>query len=108
MGITLQFTAFGPLLRRGIRVRYEVIRKSDITDQLTDADILRDTTSGGLAGTIRSACNHFDAATRAAAQRLSLVLDHYGNLAVLPYDDETASLMKFTNELMGTYKARHH
>ena len=104
LGITLQYAAFGPLLTREYAV-YEVIRKSDITDLLVDADILRDTTFSGLAGTIRSACNHFDAATRAAAQRLSLVLDHYGNLAVLPYDDETASLMKFTNELMGTYKA---
>ena len=104
LGIAILFTTFQQLLGKEYAV-YEVIRKSDITDLLVDADILRDTTFSGLAGTIRSACNHFDAATRAAAQRLSLVLDHYGNLAVLPYDDETASLMKFTNELMGTYKA---
>ena len=54
LGITLQYAAFGPLLTREYAV-YEVIRKSDITDLLVDADILRDTTFSGLAGTIRSA-----------------------------------------------------
>jgi hypothetical protein len=104
LGVSTLFSTYNPLLASEYKV-YEVIRKSEYTDTVTDGDILRDTTFSGMAGTVRSGCNHFDAAIRAAAQRLCLVLDHYGNLAVLPYDEETASLMKFIDELRGRYAA---
>lgn len=103
LGVATQLAAYQQLLAREFAV-YEVIRKSDITDLLTDGDIERDTTFSGVTGTIRSACNHFNPAVRAAAQRLSIVLDQYGNLAVLPYDDETAAIMKFTDELLGRHE----
>ena len=102
LGVAPLFALYEQMLAREYAV-YEVIRRSDFTDPITDADIERDTTFSGVAGTIRSACNHFDVSVRASAQRLCLVLDHYGNLAVLPYDEETAALMKFIDELRGRY-----
>lgn len=102
LGVTSLFAQYEQMLAREYAV-YEVIRKSDITDLLTDGDIVRDTTFNGLDDTIDGFCNHFDAAIRAAGQRLRIVLDQYGTLTNLPYDVETAKLMKLIDELRLNY-----
>jgi hypothetical protein len=80
-----------------------VVRGSVMTDELVLADARRDDTFSGMAGTVRSAMNHFDPGIRAAADRLSLLLDTYGNLALKPYDQETASIVKLVSELRNGY-----
>jgi len=77
--------------------------KSALTDNLTDADILRDTTYKGILDTVKAAHNHFDETKQAAAKRLLVVLDAYGNVADKPYDEETGALTKLTDELLNTY-----
>lgn len=82
-----------------------VLRGSAITDDLTDADAARDTTVRGLAGTVKSAINHFDPETRSSAFRLKKLIDSYGNMAEKPLDQETASIIKLVEELEGQYAA---
>ncbi len=82
-----------------------VVRGSVITDELSVVDNERDTLFSGLSGTIKSALNHYDAEIRAAASRLKLLLDTYGNLSTKPYDQETAAIIKLVDELEGPYAA---
>jgi len=82
-----------------------VIRKSAITDELTNADALRDATFSGLAGTVKSAQNHFRPNIRAAAVRLQYVFDSFGNLSEKPYIQETAAISKLVYELQNSYSA---
>ena len=82
-----------------------VVRGSVLTDGLFVADSERDNTFSGLAGTIKSALNHFDPETRAAASRLKLLFDTCGNLATKPYDQETAAIIKLVSDMEGAYAA---
>lgn len=82
-----------------------VVQGSVITDELFVADSERDNTSSGLAGTIKSALNHFNPEMRAAANRLKLLFGTYGNLAKKPYDQETAAIIKLVSDLESAYEA---
>lgn len=77
----------------------EIIRKSAITTDLVEADVTRDSILKGLAYAVRSAQNHFDANKRAAAARLMIVVEQYGNIARKPYDEETASITNFLQDM---------
>lgn len=82
-----------------------VVQGSALTDELFDVDSSRDSLFSGLSGTIKSAINHFDHEKKAAANRLKLLLDTYGNLTIKPYDQETAAIIKLVDELEGSYAA---
>lgn len=82
-----------------------MLRSSDITGDLSEMDRMRDATFSGISGTINSAHNHYDANVRKAADRLSLLLDTYGDVPHKPYDQETSSIVKLVAELEGTYAA---
>ncbi|MGC3979113.1 MAG: DUF6261 family protein [Paludibacteraceae bacterium] len=77
----------------------EIIRKSASTEQITDADIARDETFRGFADAVKSAAKHFNTEKKAAAKRLQIIFDHYGNIARKPYDEETASIYNFLQEI---------
>ena len=83
----------------------EIIRKSATTKQIEEADAVRDQMYRGFVDAIKSALNHFWVPKREAAERVQIVIDHYGNIARKPYDDETASLFNFIQEMNGTYAA---
>jgi hypothetical protein len=83
----------------------EVIRKSATTEQIAEADNARDTVFRGLAEAVKSSLYHFDIGKREAAKRLQTVLSHYGNIARKSYDEETASIYNFLQELNGAYAA---
>jgi hypothetical protein len=82
----------------------EKIRKSRMTPQIAELDKQRDTTFRGLVQTIESHKNHFDSAKRNAAESLQPVLKHYGNLAIKPYNEETAGINNFLQELRENHK----
>lgn len=82
-----------------------VLRSSAITDDLVVADDRRDSIYSGVAGTIRSALNHFKPEIRAAAARLQKLFDSYGNISEKPYDQETAAIYKLVEELQSHYRA---
>jgi hypothetical protein len=82
---------------------FRKIAKSAITADVEAADQLRDTTFRGLTGSNKAALNHYDAETGAAARRLKVLFDTYGNLAVKPLNEETSALYNLLQELTGAY-----
>lgn len=82
-----------------------VIRKSAITESVTDADTQRDITFKGLADTIKVAVQHYNAQVQAAAKRVKIVFDTYGNVTRKPYDEESAAITNILQELQGKYAA---
>lgn len=81
----------------------DVVHGSAFTDELNKADALRDATFSGLAGSIKSAVNHFKPEIKAAAVRLQKLFDSYGNISLKPNDQKTAAIIKLTNDLQGDY-----
>ena len=83
----------------------EIIRKSAITMQLAESDTTRDGTLSGFNGAVKSALKHFDPLKCEAAKRVQIVIDTYGNMARKSYDDQTASIYNFLQEMNGKYAA---
>jgi hypothetical protein len=81
----------------------EKLLKSGYTQVIIDADAQRDDVFRGLTTAVQSASFHYDPVRREAATELSLVLDHYGNLAVRPYNEETAAIGNLIQDLRGRY-----
>lgn len=75
------------------------ITTSALTAKINDTDRSRDTLFSGMAGHVRSCLNHFDPTKRDAAERLIIVLNTFGNVAVRSHDEETAAVYKLTEEL---------
>lgn len=81
----------------------DVVRKSAITEDLTIADILRDSTYRGLVGTVKAALSHYNTELRASATRIQVVFDNFGNIAVKPYEKETVAINQLVMDLLVTY-----
>jgi hypothetical protein len=81
----------------------ETIRKSGITIQISDLDKKRDDTFRGLITVITSYKHHFESTKRDDFNSLSPVLSHYGNLAKKPYNEKTAGIYNFIQELRENY-----
>jgi hypothetical protein len=79
-----------------------IIRKSVLSDELETVDQPRDNTFRGSVDSVKSALNHFDANVKKAASKVMVVLNSFGNVAALPYDEETIAIRKLATELRGT------
>ena len=69
-----------------------IVNASELTAKMVDADAVRDGIFRGLKSAVRSGLEHFDAQKRAAAERVWLVLENYGDIAAKPYTEETAAI----------------
>jgi hypothetical protein len=83
------------------REALDVVRKSAATEELVDADGARDETFRGLSDVVRASTRHYDESARAAAHRLAVVLDGYGNVGRKPYDEQTAAVAALLDYLRG-------
>ena len=83
----------------------DVIRKSALTGNLVGADDYRDGLGRGLVYTVKGATSHFDPVKKAAATRLMVALDHYGNIGRKSYDEQTAAINSLVNDLNTGYAA---
>jgi hypothetical protein len=81
----------------------EKLLKSGYTATIVLLDGQRDDVFRGLAAAVDSAAHHFDPVMREAAEALKPLWDHYGNLAVRPFNEETAALINFMQELRGKF-----
>ena len=81
----------------------EPIRKSIHSDELSSKDKERDGVFRGFRDSVRAACNHYSLEVRDAAEKLWIVFDHYGNLATLSYNEETASIVNFIVDMRTNY-----
>lgn len=102
LGIEPQFLAYLPLYDNECDA-IDYVRKSDITDALTDSDAGRDNTYRGFADYIKSACNHYIPEMKQAASRVQIVIDEHGNIAAKTYDKETAAIISLISKLNQHY-----
>jgi len=102
LGIESQFLAYLPLYDNECDA-IDFVRKSDITDPLTDSDGDRDYTYRGFADYIKSACNHYIPEMKLAARRVQIVIDEHGNIAAKTYDKETAAIISLISKLNQDY-----
>jgi hypothetical protein len=98
LGIQALYTVYQAAVANE-NVSLDVLRKSAITEHLYDADNIRDHTFSGIVSVVKAAAHHFKPEIKAAALRVQVLLDSYGNIAIKPYDQETASITKFISEL---------
>ena len=78
----------------------DVIRRSELTAEIMEKDHERDRLWRGLADTVKGYLNHFDPDKRHAAEKLEVILEHYGNIAAKSLDEETAAIEDLHRELI--------
>lgn len=81
----------------------ELIVKSAFTDKIAEFDLSRDSIFRGTRDIVTIYCNHFNIEKKEMALRLKIVFDHYGNISVLSYGEETASINNLCAELETNY-----
>jgi hypothetical protein len=81
------------------KATFEVIRKSELTGHIEIKDHIRDDIGRGAAAYVDANTHHFDADTRASAQSLKIVFDHYKNMSTRSYDDQAALTSDLIAEL---------
>jgi hypothetical protein len=79
------------------------ITKSEFTSTIVQLDEKRDNTFRGLVATAKAALFHYEDDKRAIAKKIVDLFDHYGNLAVKSYNEETASIYNLLQDLRGDY-----
>lgn len=84
----------------------DLIRHSKFTAEIEEQDARRDAVYRGFADTVKGATKHFDPARAEAARGLQSLLDHYGNIADKPANDETAAIDDLLRELSGGYQTQ--
>jgi hypothetical protein len=80
------------------------IMKSALTENIQAADLKRDLTFRGLAGTNKYAAFHCRPEVVAAAKRLQVVFDAYGNVANKSLNKETSAVYNLLQDLNGKYE----
>ncbi|MEI8048106.1 MAG: DUF6261 family protein [Bacteroidota bacterium] len=104
MNIQAAYAAYLPVFAdEGIAL--DVIRKSAVTDDIAQADTLRDSTFRGFSDAVKSAGRHFNPAVKQAAARMQVVLGQYGNLTTKSYNEETAAISSLLTDLTTTAAA---
>ncbi|MFZ4548865.1 MAG: DUF6261 family protein, partial [Bacteroidales bacterium] len=71
---------------------------SMLTDDIAEADDLRDNTFIGLCDAIKSAGRHFRPEVQQAASRLQVIIGNHSNLIRKSYDEETAAINSLIND----------
>jgi hypothetical protein len=98
LGIQPQYNPYKTLLQVEVDL-LDVIRKSEYTGEISDQDRVRDSIFRGFSDAVKSTLNHFNDDKRKAAEKMSLVLEHYGNIAAKAFDQETAAIDDLLREL---------
>lgn len=80
-------------------IALEAIVKSDMTQQISDIDLHRDTIYKGLLDAQKAASRHFNPDIVEATRKLNIVFAQYGDLTRLPYNEETGKIYNLLQEL---------
>jgi len=75
------------------------ILKSPITAQIHEADKKRDEAYKGLAAFNKAMLLHSDRTIRAAAERVQIVIDTYGNVVNKSYEEESSAVYNLVQDL---------
>jgi hypothetical protein len=93
-----QFNAYLPLYEK-VDLAFKKIVKSSITEQMQEADKARDNVWKGLVETNTTALKHFSEEVQAAAKRLKIVFDTYGNIAKKSLNEQTSATYNILQDL---------
>jgi uncharacterized protein YicC (UPF0701 family) len=104
LGILPAYNAYKALLDDEVSV-LDVIRKSEYTDEIAEADHSRDEIYRGFAEAVKSALHHFDQHKKDAAKRLETVIKNYGNIAKKTLDQESAAIDDMLREINDHHEA---
>jgi hypothetical protein len=96
------FDAYLPLYDK-VDLALKKIAKSAITEQIQEADKVRDEVWKGLVETNTASLRHFDEEVRGAAKRLKIVFDTYGNIAKKSLNEQTSATYNILQDLEGKY-----
>ena len=99
---TLDIAAEYQLFKDSLLIEEESQRNegsSALTIQLANVDTYRDNLYKGFCLIVEGNLNHFDANIVASAQRITRIIDKYGNPTNLPYDQETTKLASLIADL---------
>ena len=99
LGIKPLYDVYKPLLDEEVAA-LDVIRRSEFTAEIDAHDHERDRLYRGFADTVKGSLNHFDPAKRQAAEKIEVILEHYGNIAAKTLDEETAAIEDLHRELL--------
>ncbi|MDR1114864.1 MAG: DUF6261 family protein [Tannerella sp.] len=77
----------------------EILRKSSYTSEIIRLDGVRGGTFRGLTDIVKAGEHHYLAPVREAAEKLEVILDHYGNLSAKPYNEETSGIYNLLQDL---------
>lgn len=102
LGIEEKYAIYLPVYNKESEA-LDVVRKSDKTDNISDADDIRDGTNSGLHLMVEAHTYHWDDKKREAAQRIMIVLDRFGNINKKGYAAETAAINNMWTELTTSY-----
>jgi len=102
--IELQFNFYLPLFER-MSEAFKKIVKSEFTAKIHDADKARGEIWVGMTEMNFATLKHFNPQTKAAASRLQVVFNSYGNLANKPAKEETVAIYNALQELQDKYEA---
>ena len=80
------------------------IMKSIITKEIHAADNYRDQIFRGMTDTVKAALNNFKPEVVAAAEKLKIVFDTYGNVGQKPLNEETSAIYNLLQDLFMKYK----
>lgn len=98
LGIEFAYAAYEPLYINE-KMALDVIRKNNLTPEISTADHTRDSTYRGFCDTIKGAQNHFLPAKQEAANRIEIAIEHYGNINGKTYDEQTAAINSLVEDL---------
>jgi hypothetical protein len=83
----------------------KAIVKSEHTEKIKAADILRDDMYAGMTMINSASLKHFDEDVRESAKRLKILFGAYGRITVKALSEQTSAVYNILQELNGKYKA---
>lgn len=105
IGIAAPHTALGAKLTN-ITGSLDQPGKSALTAKIKNQNILRGNLVRSLSSSTKAFLIHPNEAKRSAAERLSIIIDRYGNITKKTYDDESAAIGDLVSEFSNTTNAQ--
>lgn len=100
--VDAEYNTFGQALKTEDEA-YKQVQKSAITKTLSEADAECDTMLRGFRSQVSAQQKHFNPTISAAAYRLFVLLDSYGDLSKQSYETQTANTFNLLQDLKGKY-----
>jgi hypothetical protein len=104
LGISSQYSIYKTALDAEVGA-LDVIFKSEYTEEIIAQDHVRGGIYRGLVDAVKSARHHFNTDKRRAAEKIFVVIEHYGNISSKTFDQETAAIDDLMRELNDNHSA---